>query len=273
MRPKKDERDNKPPVARLRASEAGGERTLSEQAYWLMHRDILAGVLAPDEKLRLQGLQERYNLGMSPIREALMLLSREGLVSNEGQRGFRVTPVSVQDLQDIVWARVNIETILLAQSIRLGDADWGAEISAAFYKLTHATVPASLEDVENQEAWEGAHRRFHRALLAGARSPWLHRVDNQLVDLTERYRRIRLARMGFTARTDSIFTEHKALMEAALARDADTACQLLREHLTATFDAQTWLDDGRAALDDIPAPAPKRVASKAAIPSATRARR
>ncbi|WP_374626478.1 FCD domain-containing protein [Pandoraea sp.] len=242
--------------------DAGAERTLSEHAYWLMHRDILSGALAPNEKLRLQGLQERYALGMSPIREALMLLSREGLVSNEGQRGFRVTPVSSEDLQDIVWARVNIETILLAQSIRHGDADWGAEISAAFYKLTHASVPASLDDIDNIEAWESAHRRFHRALLAGAKSPWLHRVDNQLIDLTERYRRIRLARLGFTARTESIFTEHKALMEAALARDVDKACMLLREHVSATFDAHTWLDESTDAPGADPAPPAAPVAKR-----------
>lgn len=271
MRPK-GERDVRQ-VTQASGREKSDGHTLSEQAYWLMHRDILAGVLAPNEKLRLQGLQARYGLGMSPIREALMLLSREGLVSNEGQRGFRVTPVSVEDLQDIVWARLNIETILLGQSIRHGDADWGAEISAAFYKLTHAPVPASLDDIETLEAWEAAHRRFHRALLAGAKSPWLHRVDAQLVDLTERYRRIRLARMGFTARTDSIFTEHKALMEAALARDVDTACHLLHEHLTATFDAQKWLDDGLAATDDVPAAAPapaKRPARKVVSPRARR---
>ena len=146
MRPK-GERDVRQ-VTQASGREKSDGHTLSEQAYWLMHRDILAGVLAPNEKLRLQGLQARYGLGMSPIREALMLLSREGLVSNEGQRGFRVTPVSVEDLQDIVWARLNIETILLGQSIRHGDADWGAEISAAFYKLTHAPVPASLDDIE-----------------------------------------------------------------------------------------------------------------------------
>lgn len=219
-----------------------GERTLSDQAYRLLHRDILSGALEPDSKLRLQGLQDRYGLGMSPIREALMLLSREGLVSNEGQRGFRVAPVSADDLRDIVSARIYIETNLLTESILRGDADWGAEISAAFYKLTHEPVPASLDDVEGLDAWEAAHRRFHRALLAAASSPWLHRINGQLIDHAERYRRLRLARLGFSAKTDSIFNEHQALMEATLSRDVKRACAVLSEHLNATLAVIDYLD-------------------------------
>ncbi|SMG58292.1 GntR family transcriptional regulator [Paraburkholderia susongensis] len=233
-----------------------GERTLSDQAYRLLHRDILSGALEPDSKLRLQGLQDRYGLGMSPIREALMLLSREGLVSNEGQRGFRVAPVSADDLRDIVAARIHIETNLLTESILHGDADWGAEISAAFYKLTHEPVPTSLDDVEGIDSWEAAHRRFHRALLAAASSPWLHRINGQLIDHAERYRRLRLARLGFTARTDSIFDEHQALMEATLSRDANRACAVLRDHLNATLSVVDYLDEPLAE----PAPALARTA-------------
>jgi GntR family carbon starvation induced transcriptional regulator len=229
--------------SRVPRVEEEGERTLSDQAYRLLHRDILSGVLEPDSKLRLQGLQDRYGLGMSPIREALMLLSREGLVSNEGQRGFRVAPVSAEDLRDIVSARVHIETILLTESILRGDADWGAEISAAFYKLTHEPVPVSLDDAEGVDAWEAAHRRFHRALLGAASSPWLHRINGQLIDHAERYRRLRLARMGFTAKTDSIFNEHRALMEATLSRDVSRACTVLREHLNATLAVIDYLDE------------------------------
>ncbi|TAL98532.1 MAG: FCD domain-containing protein [Paraburkholderia sp.] len=229
--------------ARAPRVEEESERTLSDQAYRLLHRDILSGVLEPDSKLRLQGLQDRYGLGMSPIREALMLLSREGLVSNEGQRGFRVAPVSAEDLRDIVSARVHIETILLTESILRGDADWGAEISAAFYKLTHEPVPVSLDDIEGVDAWEAAHRRFHRALLGAASSPWLHRINGQLIDHAERYRRLRLARLGFTAKTDSIFNEHQALMEATLSRDVNRACTVLREHLNATLAVIDYLDE------------------------------
>ncbi len=234
-----------------------------------MHRDILSGELEPDSKLRLQGLQERYGLGMSPIREALMLLSREGLVSNEGQRGFRVAPVSAEDLRDIVYARTHIETILLTESISHGDADWGAEISAAFYKLTHEPVPTSLDDVAGMDAWEAAHRRFHRALLAGARSPWLHRIHVQLFDHAERYRRLRLARLGFTARTDSIFNEHQELMEATLSREVARACAILREHLNATLAVVDYL--GKAGAKEAPALAGKGVAKSRQPAVVTRA--
>lgn len=232
-----------PRIARVPRQEEEGERTLSDQAYRLLHRDILSGALVPDSKLRLQELQDRYGLGMSPIREALMLLSRECLVSSESQRGFRVAPVSAEDLRDIVAARVHIETNLLTESIRRGDADWGAEISAAFYKLTHEPLPKSLYDPTASEPWEASHRRFHKALLAAANSPWLQRIDEQLIDHSQRYRHIRLARLGFSTKTESIFVEHQALMEATLSRDVNRACAVLTEHLNATLMAIDYLDD------------------------------
>lgn len=232
-----------PRIARVPRTEEEGERTLSDQAYRLLHRDIVSGALEPNSKLRLQVLQERYGLGMSPIREALMLLSRECLVLSESQRGFRVAPVSAEDLRDIVAARIHIETNLLTESIRRGDADWGAEISAAFYKLTHEPLPTSLYDVAAAESWEAAHRRFHRAVLAAANSPWLQRIDEQLIDHSQRYRHLRLARLGFTAQTGSIFDEHQALMEATLSRDVDRACTVLTDHLNATLAVIDYLDD------------------------------
>ncbi|WP_444634384.1 FCD domain-containing protein [Cupriavidus oxalaticus] len=213
-------------------------QTISEKAYQLVRSDIIAGRLAPGEKLRLQALQDRYELGLSPIREALMLLCGEGLVSNEGQRGFSVSKLSRSDVLDLMHARTSIELQLLADAIEHGDDDWGANIMAAYYKLTRARLPADASDTVAVELWESAHRRFHRALVAAATSQWLLRIDEQLLDHSERYRRIRLASPGPGARlADDVQKEHLALMEAVLARDTEKASTLLRQHLMRTAEA------------------------------------
>ncbi|MFT4067010.1 GntR family transcriptional regulator [Paraburkholderia sp.] len=214
-----------------------GKATLAEHAYDVLQNDLLAGLFQPGEKLRPQALQERYGVGISPIREALMLLSCDGLVANEGQRGFRVAEMSKEDLLDIIETRKKIETELLTDAIQHGDEDWGAEISAAFYKLVHTPLPAA-EDIEAGHRWELAHRRFHFALLAAARSNWLRRIDEQLVRHSERYRRMRIVDpLSREVLARDIVNEHQELMDAVLKRQTERACELLRAHIDETAQA------------------------------------
>lgn len=223
---------------RPQADRPATTQTISEKAYQLLRADIIAGSLQPGEKLRLQALQERYELGLSPIREALMLLCGEGLVSNEGQRGFSVSKLSRDDVLDLLHARTAIELPLLADAIEHGDDDWGANITAAYYKLTRARLPADASDTVAVELWEAAHRRFHLALVAAAKSKWLLRIDEQLLDHSERYRRIRLSSPGpGTKLAEDVQKEHLALMEAVLAGDTEKASALLRQHLMGTAEA------------------------------------
>jgi len=211
--------------------------TLSEQAHEYLQNDLLAGAFSPGEKLRPQALQERYGVGISPIREALMLLSCDGLVTNEGQRGFRVAEASRDDLLDILDARKKIETELLADAIEHGDEEWGAQITAAFYKLAHTPLPAA-DDAHAATRWELAHRRFHAALMSAARSNWLRRIDEQLVRHSERYRRMRFAGpVPKEVLARDIISEHKALMEATLDRETERACALLLAHIDETAKA------------------------------------
>ncbi|SDR53737.1 transcriptional regulator, GntR family [Paraburkholderia fungorum] len=226
-----------PQLASPSRSGDASKATLSEQAFEFLENDLLAGVFQPGEKLRPQALQERYGLGISPIREALMLLSCDGLVTVEGQRGFRVSEMSAEDLLDIVETRKTIETELLTDAIEHGDEDWGAEISAAFYRLVHTPLP-QLGDIEAGTRWERAHRRFHSALLAAARSNWLRRIDEQLVRHSERYRRMRIAgTVPQEVLARNIVEEHQELMEAVLRRDVRRSCELLSAHIEETAQA------------------------------------
>ena len=76
-------------------------KTLVESSYNRLRSDIIAGKLAPGAKLRIEELREDYQIGASPLREALNRLAGEGFVTVEEQRGFKVAPVSLDDLQDL----------------------------------------------------------------------------------------------------------------------------------------------------------------------------
>jgi DNA-binding GntR family transcriptional regulator len=80
--------------------------TLAEKAYLALRDDIVRGHFAADKPLRLAELSARYDMGFSPLREALNRLQAERLVTAEALRGFRVAPLSVAEFEDAVRVRI-----------------------------------------------------------------------------------------------------------------------------------------------------------------------
>lgn len=218
-------------------------RTLADRAYAALREDVLAGRLAPAARLKLAELQAAYGLGISPLREALMRLAAEGLLRAEGQRGFTVGAVSLEELRDLTATRVRLETGALRDAIARGDEEWEAGVVASFHRLTRTPLPTDAAAFEAANLWERRHRAFHHALVAACGSPWTLRLAGQLADQTERYRRARLlAVRPRAALARDVDAEHRKIMDAALARDADEAARLLGAHLarTADFVASLW---------------------------------
>ena len=222
--------------------EAANARTLASQAHDLLRRDILSGTLAPGQRLRTKDLQARYGLGLSPLRESLQRLSAEGIVVNDAQRGFAVAPVSLAELRDLTVARTALESTMLPMAMQLGSADWEGDIVAAFHRLSRTPLPHDPAAMADASLWELRHRSFHHALVAGCGSPWLLRLHGQLVDQSERYRKIRiLHHLESQAQVRDVNAEHQAVMDAVLRRDAAQAVALMTQHLVATSDATARL--------------------------------
>lgn len=208
--------------------------TLSEKAYFAIRRDIIQGIFAAGQPLRMADLSARYQMGFSPLREALNRLMVERLVLAEALRGFRVASLSVEEMQDAIETRMLLECDALKLSIIHGDDNWSASIVAALYALKLQVDRASQSEVDVWEI-ESRHYAFHRALLAACGSPWRLEFFERLYAATERYRIPVLATPGASKVAGrDIQGEHTALAEATLARDADKAVQLLRDHYNKT---------------------------------------
>lgn len=218
-------------------------RTLAELAYRKLRDDIVWGRLLPGEPLRSDDLRARYALGVSPLREALSRLAVERLVVAEGQRGYRVAPVSAQEARDVLAVRLLIEGEALARSIRLGGVEWETALMTAFHRLSRMPLPVGAG--ADPETWAEMHRAFHMALLGACDSPWLLNYASNLYDQAERYRLMRVLRTPKAVLARDIAAEHRELLEAALARDADRATRALREHYSRTM-ASTSGDPGAA---------------------------
>lgn len=208
-------------------------RSLVEEVHAALREDILFGRRLPGERLQLNEIAEQHGVSLSVVREATTRLASEDLVEASPQRGFRVRPVSLEDLRDLTWVRIQLETLALRESIAKGDVSWEADLVAAHHRLS--VTPMFLDDGTGNTDWMAAHGAFHAALTAAAESPILERLRRQLYDASELYR-YWSSLLPRRERPRATPDEHKAICDAALARDADLAVRLLTEHLQTTAD-------------------------------------
>lgn len=213
--------------------QADAPRTLVERAYLGLRHDIVGGQLAPGERLRVEHLKDRYQVSAGTLREALSLLLSDALVTAEGQRGFRVAPISLADLEDVTNTRVLIETEALRRSIRDGDAQWEAGLVAAFHLLTQAeTQPGGIDPA----VYEQRNKAFHEALIAAHDSAWSKYLLGILYRHAERYRNINLRLTAAHAAPRDVHREHEAIFVAAIARQEARAALALEAHVRLTLE-------------------------------------
>ncbi|MCY1210240.1 phosphonate utilization associated transcriptional regulator [compost metagenome] len=168
-------------------------------------------------------------MGAGTLREALTRLVSDALVIAEGQRGFRVTPMSVADLEAITRLRIHIEVDALRESVRCGDAAWEQRVRASYEALSTWEQPVSMA---NRAAWETCNRRFHEALISAAASPWTYLVLRMLSQQGERYRRVCI---GLETPPRDVHVEHQCIFDAALQRADARAALALEDHLSTTL--------------------------------------
>ena len=211
--------------------EASPGRTIADALDVKLRAAILRGEIAPGAKLKLEALRERFGVSLSPLREALSRLAAEGLVLAESQRGFRLPEASGERLAEVITLRCQLEPFALAESIRRGDDEWEERLVAVFHRLSKLERAEPRAARARVEDWEKAHREFHEALISACGMPILLQFCGVLNDLSDRYRRLFLARNPLDR---NVLGEHQAILDAALARKADRATALLRRHVERT---------------------------------------
>lgn len=207
-----------------------GSRTLIERAYAQLRDDIVEGRLAPGEKLRVEHLKARYQVGAGTLREAITRVVSDALVVAEGQRGFRVAPIALEDLNDLTRLRLHIEIDALRQSIRHGDAAWRERLQQVFDELSAFEQPIRAE---HRARWELLNARFHETLTSAHESPWTTKVLRLLSRHGERYRRYAI---GLADSGRDVHAEHREIFEFAMAGMEARAALALEAHIRATPD-------------------------------------
>ncbi len=245
----------------VKVTEEQENGTKTEIAYRILRTDILMTRLQPGAPLRVDLLSKTYDVGRTPLREALSRLEAERLVVAISNRGFTVAPVSRAGLEDLTKARTVVEIPLLLEAMQRGGAEWESAIVTAHYRLSRCKT--ILEDSSDLavDAWMERHEAFHAALLSAAQSSWLMRFRATISDQLQRHYRflafapaLRAAAGETAGYEEAMAALHKAqsigphteLMEAVLDRNAERARLLMAEHFGYPLEVYA-IEEGEAA--------------------------
>lgn len=207
--------------------------TQTSSVYEQIRADIMNGNLPADTKLKTRSLADRFEVGLSPIREALSRLSSEGWVVQSDRRGFSVVPVTIDELWDLHRARCMLNEIGLRESIAHGDVAWEENIQLSYFRISRLKRPSDVTEQKDVEDWNAKHRNFHTSLIAACQSQRLVRYCEQLFDEIERYRRLGLT---YGTSRENVSDEHRDIADAAIARNSTLAVDLLNKHYTRTVE-------------------------------------
>lgn len=199
-----------------------------------LRTDIVSSVYEPGTRLKFADMTKRYDVGIGTLREALSQLSSEGFVTVEAGKGFKVAPVSAQELIEITDHFVSFEKRAVREAIEHGGEDWETHIVAVHHRLSLIEGLEWERRMERHSEWVERHREFHEAIVAACQGRWLFRLRSIMFDQLDRYRFV-------TKRTpDGLggrkFEEHREIMTATLARDADLAADLIEQHIRDTSE-------------------------------------
>jgi GntR family transcriptional regulator, rspAB operon transcriptional repressor len=194
---------------------------LRENVYESLRADILSCRLAPGDDMREQELAERYAVSRQPVREALLRLEREHLVTVNPRQGYRVNPISLSDARDILRFRLALEPACVAEAIEhAGDA-------------TLKALDKFRRFSGNHEDFITYNRGFHFALAHASGNRRMAASLCDLIGQADRLVRVSVANLrGHDPK--KLVAEHVALIEAMQKRDSRTAARIIKAHIGAT---------------------------------------
>jgi DNA-binding GntR family transcriptional regulator len=187
---------------------------------------ILRGEIAPGEATSQVALAKQLGVSRTPLREALRLLEREGLVVSQPNRRVRIAEFSIADIEGLYAMRIALEAAGIRATVpTLRDEDF-AELEGLMAQMDHYIR------ARDSVRLDGPHAIFH-ARFVGAAGPRLTTAVAQLFDHAARYR-LAYGTANLSAGYEDRRAEHRAMLDAAAAADADLTVERMVEHYAHT---------------------------------------
>ncbi len=215
-------------------------KTRTQLVVETLREKILSGEIKAGQPLRQAALAEELNVSRIPVREALLQLEAEGLVSFEPHKGASATELNASQVDELFELRAMLEGDLLAASIpNLSEED-----------LEHATqllgkLDKALGKENAANTWSELNSDYHNCLYSGAPRPQTQDLVNTLNKNADRYIRMHLLWAGGISKAES---EHNEILRLCKARDIEGAVAILKQHILGSRDEiKEFLNEREAA--------------------------
>lgn len=207
-------------------------RTDTPDIYTDLQRKLMTAAFRPGQRLKPGDLQATYGCSANTVRDVLLRLSRVGLVDFEMQRGFRARATSPERRRDVTEFRILLEQEGMIRSMERGGVQWESEVAAAHHRLRHIEtgIARAGELPPYLALWSDAEFAFHETLIAACGSDLL-RDTYRSTYAQFRQQMVSLERDFGTNYFRQIIDEHQAILDAALARDAEACRRAIYDHL------------------------------------------
>jgi DNA-binding GntR family transcriptional regulator len=200
-------------------------RTVAGLVAERLRAEIVAGKMPAGSKLRQVEIARRFGVSTTPVREALAALQREGLVRLHPQRGAVVFLPTVEDLREHYEIRAALEAVAAARTAERFEKAWAPPLEALLDEMR--TGPPAARYIE-------LNQRFHTELYSYSQRPRLVEMIAGLRDASSAYLHIYRAAADFPVKR--LDAEHRRILAACVARDAQAAAEATREHLQNTVE-------------------------------------
>jgi DNA-binding GntR family transcriptional regulator len=194
---------------------------LRENVYESLRSDILSCRFAPGDEMREHELAERYAVSRQPVRDALLRLVREHLVTVQPRQGYRVNPISLSDARDLLRFRLALEPACVAEAIESASDD------------LLKSLDAFRQFAGNHEDFIAYNRAFHTALAHASGNRRMAATLCDLIGQADRLVRVSISNLRGRDPT-RLVAEHVALIEAMQKREARTASRIIKAHIAET---------------------------------------
>jgi DNA-binding GntR family transcriptional regulator len=196
-----------------------------ETVYARLRDAILRGEIEPDSELSQVQIAKALGVSRTPLREALRMLQREGLVESKPNKRVRVAGFSVSDMEELYTLRITLEALAVRLSIPRTTHE---DIAALEGEMTQMAYFTERHDYDRYLV---PHRAFHAGLVARSGARLVQQLK-ELSDHGERYRHLHTTKAAHA--WEDAQEEHRAILDAFVAADADLAAARLAEHLAHT---------------------------------------
>lgn len=194
----------------------------TEQIYRLLRSRILEGKLAPGSRLIERKLAEELNVSKTPVREALVRLSKDGLLDGESHRGFWVAELTGEEAREIYDLREMLEGFAAREAAKKINQQ-GCTKLASFVEEFEVYY-----NQRNLTSYNDTDIRFHNFLIEISSNQRLYHLVSHL---RAQSRLLMATSVNFPGRATASLSEHKKIIEAVVDHNEDLAEKYAREHI------------------------------------------